>query len=124
MNHLTKILWRKPSLLGLLTCLLLLPLHIYSQNQWRVFTTQNSRLPDNNVLCIGIDSNNNKWIRNGYGLTKFNDTNWVVDNTTNSDLPSSIHTYTFNGSNLTSGVNIYRIEYLNFVEVRKMVLVK
>jgi hypothetical protein len=76
------------------------------------------------VFSIVVDKNNVKWIRNGYGLTKFNDTNWVVDNTTNSGLPSSIHTYTFNGSNFASGIYIYRIEYLNFVEVRKMVLIK
>jgi hypothetical protein len=38
--------------------------------------------------------------------------------------PSGIHTYTFNGSNLASGVYIYRIEYFDYVEVRKMVLIK
>jgi hypothetical protein len=74
MNHLTKILWRKPSLLGLLTFLFLLPFYTYSQNQWRVFTTQNSGLPHNNVACIGIDTNGNKWIGTENGLAKYTGT--------------------------------------------------
>jgi hypothetical protein len=38
--------------------------------------------------------------------------------------PSVTHTYQFNGSDLASGIYIYRIEYLDYSEVRKMMLLK
>ena len=78
---------KSPTKIFLLTFLFLLPFYTYSQNQWRVFTTQNSGLPDNNILCIGIDTNNNKWIGTQNGLVKYNGSNWIVYDTSNSPLP-------------------------------------
>ncbi len=61
----------------------------YAQEQWRVFTSQNSGLPDNDVHCIAIDTNNVKWIGTSAdaGLTKFDGINWTVFDTSNSPLP-------------------------------------
>lgn len=86
MNRLTKILWRKPSLMGLLTFLLLLPLHVYSQNQWRVFTTQNSVLPTNIIGSIIVDRNNVKWIGTPDGMVRIEGNNWQLFDTTNTPV--------------------------------------
>ncbi len=41
-----------------------------AQDQWRVFTTQNSPLPSNSVNCMAIDRNNVKWIGTGNGIVR------------------------------------------------------
>lgn len=103
MNLFIKILWRKPSRhisSGLLTCLLLLPMNIYSQNQWRVFTTQNSGLPDNSIRAIAIDTNNNKWIGTINGLAKYDGNTWTVFDTSNSPMPfASVFTIAIDKNN-------------------------
>ncbi|MCH8837742.1 MAG: hypothetical protein IIA60_08060 [Candidatus Marinimicrobia bacterium] len=52
------------------------------------YTETNSSLPDNHVLSILIDSENNKWIGTANGLARLKDDNWQIYNTQNSGIPS------------------------------------
>ena len=52
------------------------------------YTETSSSLPDNHVLSILIDSNNNKWIGTANGLARSNDDNWQIYKTQNSGVPS------------------------------------
>jgi hypothetical protein len=61
----------------------------FDGTNWTVYNNQNSGLPSNNVTCITIDNNGNKWIGTGGGLARFDGTNWTVYNTQNSGLPSN-----------------------------------
>jgi hypothetical protein len=53
---------------------------LFSQRQeWIVYTTANSGLPENRVYSIAIDGQGNKWIGTLFGgLAKFDDKNWTV----------------------------------------------
>jgi len=54
----------------------------------RVFNTENSGLPHNQVTSIAIDAEGNKWFGTFYGeVVKFDNANWTVYNSTNSGLP-------------------------------------
>lgn len=57
--------------------------------QWQVYTTANSKLPNNQVNAIAIDKNGVKWIGTGDGLAKLVGSNWTIFNNGNSPLPSS-----------------------------------
>lgn len=46
-------------------------------------------LPHPNITTIAIDSQNCKWIGTGGGLVKYDDENWVIFITDNSELPSN-----------------------------------
>ncbi|MEI6884710.1 MAG: T9SS type A sorting domain-containing protein [Bacteroidota bacterium] len=48
----------------------------------------NSGIPTDFMTDVAIDKFQTKWIGSYYGLTKFNDTSWVVYNTTNSGIPT------------------------------------
>ncbi|MDP4115802.1 MAG: T9SS type A sorting domain-containing protein, partial [Bacteroidota bacterium] len=49
----------------------------------------NSGLPNNHIASIAIDGYGNKWIGTyGGGLAKFDNTNWTIFNSSNSDLIS------------------------------------
>ena len=56
--------------------------------EWVNYTETNSSLPNNHVLSILIDSENNKWIGTVNGLARLNDENWKIYNTQNSGIPS------------------------------------
>jgi len=75
----------------------------YDDENWIIYDITNSGIPSNNVSSICIDDSGNKWIGtgtgglydmgglydNGNGLAKFNDTDWIVYNSSNSELPSN-----------------------------------
>ncbi|HHZ64114.1 MAG TPA: hypothetical protein EYN38_10145 [Flavobacteriales bacterium] len=45
---------------------------------WIVYNTTNSEIPQNYILSMGIDKNDNKWIGTSTGLVKFDGTNWII----------------------------------------------
>lgn len=50
----------------------------FSQNnQWKVYNTSNSDIPDNYILSIGIDENDNKWMGTRWGIVKYDGENWI-----------------------------------------------
>ena len=57
--------------------------------EWQLFSTANSKLPDNQVNCIVISKDNVKWIGTSKGLVKIVDNIWSVFTSENSSLPSS-----------------------------------
>lgn len=71
----------------------------YDGNSWYIYNANNSGLPYNNVKSLAIDSEGNIWlsawdayavgIEYGYGLTKFDGTNWTTYNIYNSPLTSN-----------------------------------
>jgi hypothetical protein len=64
---------------------------LLSQTQeWIVYNTSNSGLPENYVRALAIDGQGNKWIGTLGGLAKFDGVNWTVYNTSNSGLPSNL----------------------------------
>jgi ligand-binding sensor domain-containing protein len=57
--------------------------------EWQLYTTANSKLPDNQVNTIAIGENNVKWVGTSKGLVRINDDVWTVLTSENSSLPSS-----------------------------------
>lgn len=57
-------------------------------------------------------------------LSVFNVIGEEVAEIVNNNLSAGIHTVEFNASNLNSGIYFYKIEASNFIEIRKMMLVK
>lgn len=57
------------------------------QPQWIVYDTSNSSLPGNDVYCLSIDNQGNKWIGTDNGLAKFNGNTWTTYDTSNSNIP-------------------------------------
>jgi len=47
------------------------------ENQWKVYNMSNSDIPDNYVLSIAIDRNDNKWMGTKWGMVRFDGENWV-----------------------------------------------
>jgi ligand-binding sensor domain-containing protein len=75
--------------LSLLT-ILILNLSLPQTQEWVVYNTSNSGLPNDYVLAIAIDGQGNRWIGTaGGGLAKFDGVNWTVYNTSNSGLPAN-----------------------------------
>jgi len=64
---------------------------LHSQAQEiRIFNTENSGLPNNEVTSIAIDAQGNKWFGTYDGqVAKFDGVNWSVYNNTNSILPAN-----------------------------------
>jgi ligand-binding sensor domain-containing protein len=59
---------------------------------WTVYNTGNSSIPNNQIVCSIMDSNDNIWMGfswNEVGLCKFDGTNWTTYNTSNSEIPSN-----------------------------------
>ena len=51
----------------------------FDGEDWRVYNTRNSGLPDDNVWCLAVDLQGNLWIGTwGGGLAKFDGENWIV----------------------------------------------
>ena len=80
--------------------------------EWVNYTETNSSLPNNHVLSIIIDSNNNKWIGTANGLARLNDENWQIYNTQNSGIPSDYISALAedNSGNIWIGTGGYYIE--------------
>lgn len=57
--------------------------------EWRVYDTINSKLPDNQVQAVAIDKNNITWVGTTKGLARFDGAGWTVYTPANSPLPSS-----------------------------------
>lgn len=68
--------------------LLLISLPLVSQN-WEVYSTANSELPNNTVRALAIDENGVKWIGTAGGVARFDGTNWTLYTTSTSGLPSN-----------------------------------
>lgn len=50
----------------------------FDGTNWTVYNTSNTpQLPSNQIRCLVIDGNGNKWIGTATGLAKFNGTNWT-----------------------------------------------
>jgi ligand-binding sensor domain-containing protein len=60
-----------------------------AQEQWRVFTTQNSILPSNMVVRIAVGHNNVKWIGVAGGMVRIDGNIWQVYDSTNTPLGSN-----------------------------------
>ncbi|MBI1288075.1 MAG: T9SS type A sorting domain-containing protein [Flavobacteriales bacterium] len=58
--------------------------------QWTVYNTINSDIPNNTVLAIKIDQVGNKWVGSTSGISKFDNTEWTTNGT-------HIHPYTNDG---------------------------
>lgn len=76
----------KQLILLLAAICLVLTGEVKSQN-WVVYNTTNSNIPDNTVKCIAIDNHGNKWLGTEKGLAKFDGNTWTTYDTLNSDLP-------------------------------------
>jgi hypothetical protein len=61
----------------------------YSQNQWVIYKTNNSGLPDNSIGTVLIDSTNTKWITTNNGFVRLKGNTWTVYDTTNSGMPAN-----------------------------------
>lgn len=59
----------------------------YNGVSWDTFTTANSGIPSNNILCISNDAKGNKWIGTDNGIGKFDGVSWTVYNQNSSGLP-------------------------------------
>lgn len=57
---------------------------------WKIWNTTNSNIPSNGLKSIYIDGQNIKWIGTSQGLSKFNDVNFTVYNTSNSPMKGNI----------------------------------
>jgi ligand-binding sensor domain-containing protein len=58
-----------------------------STGDFIIYNKWNSKLPDNHVLAIAVDGQENKWIGTQGGFAKFDGVKWTVYNTSNSGLP-------------------------------------
>ncbi len=66
----------------------------YDGTNWTIYNTGNSPIPNDNVISLEIDINDNIWIGTGGsgntgGLAKFDRENWTVYTDDNSGLPSN-----------------------------------
>jgi hypothetical protein len=62
----------------------------FDGNNWDVYNTSNSDLPDNGILSIAIDGSGNIWIGTGSGgLASFDGTNWEVYSISNPGSPDN-----------------------------------
>ena len=61
-------------------------LSAYDGLEWRIYTTENSPLPSNNIYSIIVDHNNTKWIGTDAGVCRFDGETWTTFNTDNSGL--------------------------------------
>ncbi|KAA6440339.1 hypothetical protein FEM33_06965 [Dyadobacter flavalbus] len=58
--------------------------------EWVIYNAANSRLPDNQVNAIAIDTKDVKWIGTANGLARLEGTGWTLYNPENSGLPSAV----------------------------------
>ncbi|MCU7494141.1 MAG: T9SS type A sorting domain-containing protein [Ignavibacteria bacterium] len=64
---------------------------LFSQSsKWITFNGANSRLPNNSICAVAIDSQEVKWFgTEGYGLASFDGTAWTIYNSNNSGLSNN-----------------------------------
>ncbi len=68
--------------------IILFSLQLSAQNpNWKVYTSENSGLPDLNLYNLAIDKNDIKWIIADTSIIRFDWTNWDVFNSSNSIIP-------------------------------------
>ncbi len=61
-----------------------------SSECWEILNTSNTNIPDNDLYAIHIDNSNIFWIGSQYnGVTRYDGTNWINYNTSNSALPNN-----------------------------------
>lgn len=70
-------------------------------NEWLVYNTANSALPDNQVQALTIDNKDVLWIGTANGLTRFDGSQWTTYTTNNAAIPSSFITALATGANGT-----------------------
>src|SRR4028119_1951521 len=56
--------------------------------EWAVYTTANSPLPDNQIQAIALQKSGVKWVGTKNGLARFDGHAWYIYSTANSGLPS------------------------------------
>jgi len=59
----------------------------YDGNDFQIYATYNSGLPNNFVQCLAIDSDNAVWMGMSNGLAKFYNNEWQVWDSVSSNLP-------------------------------------
>ncbi len=77
------------SILFVALFVLLISVTAKTQEQWVIYTTNNSGLPSNIVMEMVIDSTNAKWFATSGGLARFKNNVWTVWDTSNSPLTSN-----------------------------------
>lgn len=65
-------------------------LAFYDGNNWQVFTTETSILPDDHIRDIHQDVNGIIWVATDEGVLKITQPEWEILNTSNSGLPSDL----------------------------------
>jgi len=58
------------------------------ESEWIIYTKENSRLPDNQVNALAIDSQDTKWVGTAKGLVRIRNGEWTTFTPANSPLPS------------------------------------
>lgn len=86
--------WKRGTLLYKIALSVVFSCNIFTlqlqAQQVRIFNTDNSGLPNNDVTSIAIDAQGNKWFGTYDGqVAKFDGINWTVYNNTNSILPAN-----------------------------------
>ncbi|MFN8288288.1 MAG: two-component regulator propeller domain-containing protein [Chitinophagales bacterium] len=88
--------------------------YLPAQNQWTLFNSSNSALPDNVIRCLAKDAQGNVWIGTDNGVAKFDGNTFTVIDSSNSDLPvNQIRSIAFDTSNhlwvgtLQAGVAVF-----------------
>ena len=63
-------------------------LTFFHKNNMQTFTTKNSQLPSNKILCF-LEEKDNIWIGTAAGLLEIDGNNWEIFNSKNSNLSSN-----------------------------------
>jgi streptogramin lyase len=59
----------------------------YDGNDWTIWSSANSPLPENKIWSLEVDPNNNVWIgTENAGLVRFDGVNWTIYDTSNSPI--------------------------------------
>lgn len=92
--------------------------HRNNNDEWTIFNTDNSKLPDNQITTLVNDGNDGLWVGTYLGgLAHLNNNNeWTIFNSDNSDLPKNvtIRVIASDGSDgvwmATGSISIYKAE--------------
>jgi hypothetical protein len=79
-------------------------LYCFDDQDWKVYNTGNSIIPDDLINSVSFDTLDNLWICTNLGVVKKNGDNWTLYNTENSGLPDNqIITASSDGTNICFG---------------------